>query len=342
MGVKIGPLIKEKGVGREIDIKFLEGKVIAIDALPTIYEMLAVIRAKNGDYLRDSKGRITSHLVGLFNRTARMLAHGIKPIFVFDGPPHPLKIHELERRKKIKEEARKKLEEAKKRGDIDAIIKYAKQSMEITDQVLGSAMELLKLFGVPIIIAPHDAEAQCAYIVKKGDAYATASPDFDSFLYGSPRVIQNLKMSTTKFTPILYELKEVLEKLGLTYEQLVDMAILIGTDFNPGGVRGVGPKRAYELIRQYKSLERVLKVIRWEWKVPAEEIKKVFLNPSVTDNYKIEFKDPDYDGIIEFLVEEHDFNRQRVEKELEDVKRRLEKEKKLGVRRQVSLEAFFG
>ena len=341
--MKIGPLLKDLNVGKQVDPSFFEGKKVAIDALPTIYEMLATIRDRRGGYLHDSKGRITSHLVGLFNRTARMLAIGIKPIYVFDGPPHPLKMRELEIRKERKEIALQKYIEALQRGDYVSAKKYAKQAMVVTDELVDSAKKLLQLFGVPIVQAPHDGEAQAAYIVKKGEAYAVASPDYDSFLYGSPRVVRNLKMTTKKEeVPILYELQKVLEGLSLTLEQLVDLAILIGTDFNPEGFEGIGPKRAYELIKRYGSLKRVveLRKVRWKYPFSVDEIRNIFLNPPISDDYRIEFKEPNFDGIIELLVEEHDFSRERVEKELNEVRKRLEREKKGGV--QASLDMFFG
>lgn len=343
LGVKLGPIIRELKIGKEIDVTYLEGKKIAIDALPTIYEMLATIRDQRGGYLHDSKGRITSHLVGLFNRTARMLSHGIKPIFVFDGPPHPLKIKELELRKERKEDALQKYLEAVNKGDFVVAKKYAKQAMSVTDELVDTAKKLLRLFGVPIIEAPHDGEAQAAYLVNKGEAFAVASPDYDSFLFGANKVVRNLKMSPQKKdVPTIYELEDLLDGLGISREQLVDIALLLGTDYNPGGVPGIGPKRAIELVKKYGSIEELLekKIIDWVFDVDPNELKKIFLQPSINKDYLISFNEPDFDGIITLLTEEFDFSRERVEKELRDVKKRLEREKRGGV--QSSLDMFFG
>ena len=342
MGFKLGPLLKDIGVGEEIDYVYLEGKKIAIDALPTIYEMMTMIRDNRGNPLRNSRGEITSHLVGLFNRTARMLSLGIKPIYIFDGPPHPLKEKTLKIRQQRKEIAAQRLEKAIKEGNIEEIHKYVKQTVTVNEYLIDSSKRLLKLMGVPIIDAPHDGEAQAAYIVKKGDAFAVASPDYDSFIYGAPIVIRNLKMSLQKKDkPVMFRLQEILNKLGLTYEMLVDLAILIGTDYNPNGIEGIGPKRAYELIKKYKSLEQIVElgIVKFKDDIDPLEIKKIFLQPSVVEDYRIEFKDPDYEGVIEYLVGEHDFNRERVEKELNEVKKRLAREKKSGV--QSTLESFF-
>ena len=342
MGVRIGPLLKEIGLGQEIDYVYLEGKIIAIDALPTLYEMLTTIRDNKGKPLRDSRGRVTSHLVGLFNRTCRMLALGIKPVFVFDGPPHPLKSKTLEIRQQRKMIAKEKMEKAILVGDYAEAKKYAKQSVVIDEHILASSVKLLELLGVPIVKAVHDGEAQAAYMVKKGDAFAVSSPDYDSFLFGSPRVIRNLKMSLQKKEkPVLYELNDLLKALKLTQEQLVDMAILIGTDYNPEGIEGIGPKKAFELIKKYGSLENIVekRIVKFKDPVDPLEIKNIFLNPEVNDEYRIEFNEPDYNGVVSLLVDEFDFNRDRVEKELNDVKRRLEREKKGGI--QTSLDRFF-
>ena len=348
MGVKFGPLFRERGVtGRVIEnLTILEGKIIAIDALVTLYEMISIIRDREGRPLRDSRGRITSHLVGLFNRTCRMLALGIKPVYVFDGPPHPLKLKTIQERHIRKEEAEQKYIAALSRGDFEEAKKYAKQAARIEDYMVSTAKKLLEYLGVPVIQAPHDGEAQAAFIVRRGDAYAVSSPDYDSFLYGSPRVIRGLRITKSggrkgeeEITE--YTLDEVLEKLELTHEQLIDLAILIGTDFNPEGFPGIGPKRAYDYIKRYGSLERVVKLglVRWRYPFEIGEIRSIFLNPPVTANYNIEFREPQREKIIEFLVEEHDFNPERVNNELDPVFKRLEREEKAG--RQASLFDFF-
>ena len=343
MGVKFGPLFKEAGVGLTVDPSYLDGKTIAIDALPTIYEVLATIRDYRGEYLKDNLGRVTSHLVGLFNRTARMLSLGIKPVYVFDGPPHPLKNKTVETRKERKEQALQKLNEARKAGVIEDIVKYAKQAIFVTDEIIDDAKKLLKLLGVPIVQAPHDGEAQAAYLVKRGVCFAVASPDYDSFLYGSPKVIRGLKMSLQrKEKPIIYDLSTILRSLNITREQLVDIAILIGTDFNPEGFRGIGPKKALNFIKKHGSIENLIKkkIISWELSIDVNELREVFLNPKDSDDYVIKFSEPEEEKIIEFLVEEHNFSLERVKKELGEIFRRIKREKKGGV--QASLDKFFG
>ncbi len=342
MGVKLGPLMRELGIGKLIDPSDLQERILIIDALPTLYQMLAMIRDKRGLYLVDSKGRVTSHLVGLFNRTCRLLAMGVKPVYVFDGPPHPWKRKEIEARKKERLEFQKKFIEAVLEGRYEEAKKLGKRAMIVTDEMVKSAKRLLELMGIPIIDAPHDAEAQAAYMVSQGEGFAVASRDWDAFLYGAPRLIMEFKVSITPYEkPILYELNEFLTKAGITQEQLIDLALILGTDYNPEGSRGIGPKTALRLIKKYKNIENVIanRKIIWRWDVPPDKLRELFLNPPVNKNYKIRFREPDVDGIIRFLVDEYNFNKQRVLNELREVLKRLESEKR-GVK-QVSLDTFF-
>lgn len=343
MGVDFKELIPRV----EIDFSYLHGKIIAIDAYNALYQFLSTIRQPDGTPLMDSHGNITSHLNGLLYRTINFLELGIKPVYVFDGKPPEIKHMELLRRQKIKEEALKKYEEALARGDLEAARMYAQRTSKLTSKMVEDAKKLLDLLGIPWVQAPSEGEAQAAYLARKGDAWATASQDYDSLLYGAPRLVRNLTISGKRklprkkvyveIKPELIVLEDVLKSLKITREQLIDIAILIGTDYNPGGVKGVGPKKALRLIRQYGSLEKVLPILgKVEFPVPPEEIKKLFLNPKVTDNYEIKWHMPDEKGLIEFLCDEHDFSRERVKKAIERAKRAIRQ-----LTTQTSLEAWF-
>ena len=339
LGIQLGVLAKQFGLGRLINPEKLRGKIIVVDALVTIYQMLATIRGSDGYFLVDSKGRITSHLVGIFNRECRLMSLGIRSVYVFDGPPLEIKLRVLRRRREEKEKFYGQFLEAVKKGDVDRAIKLGKRAMFVTDEMINQTKKLLSLLGIPVVQAPHDAEAQAAYIVKKGDAYAITTRDWDALVYGSPRIIMHWKIIHDPYLPAkLYTLDEFLEKLRLTREQLIDLAILLGTDFNPGGFRGIGPKTAYKLIRMYRSLDNLLKHgrIKWIWDVEPDEIRQLFLNPPVTDRYEIEFGTPDEEGIIEFLVEEHNFSPQRVKNRLKEALRGLHR-----IGKQADLMKFF-
>lgn len=319
MGVDLKDLIPRTPIALES----LSGKVIAIDAYNALYQFLSIIRQPDGTPLKDRYGRITSHLSGLLYRTVNLLELGIKPVYVFDGKPPEIKEMEVLRRKKIKEEAVKKYEEALSKGDLKLARTYAQQTAHLTDEMSNEAKKLLDLLGVPWVQAPSEGEAQAAYMTIKGDAYAAASQDYDSLLFGAKRLVRNLTISGKRklprkdeyieIQPELIELDKVLQELKITREQLVEIAILIGTDYNPDGVKGVGPKTALKLIKTYGSLEKALKTLpEAEFPVDPFEIKKLFLEPQVTSNYKLEWKKPDVKGVLRFLCDERDFSEDRV------------------------------
>lgn len=328
MGVDLKDLIPSDVVVQIQDLRVLRGKVIAIDAYNALYQFLAAIRQPDGTPLMDSQGRITSHLSGLFYRTINLVENGVKPVYVFDGKPPELKAREIEKRKAIKEEASKKYEEAIKAGDLEAARRYAAMASKLTDSMVEDAKRLLSAMGIPWVQAPAEGEAQAAYMAGVGDAYATASQDYDSLLFGSPRLIRNLTISGKRklpkkeeyveIFPEIIELDKLLMKLGLTREALIDIGILVGTDYNPDGFEGIGPKRAYQLIKAYGSIERIPKaLLKSPVEVDIAFIKQYFLNPPVTKNYKLDWNEPDAKLVIEILVKEHDFSEDRVRNALE-------------------------
>ncbi|HDN83468.1 MAG TPA: flap endonuclease-1 [Candidatus Altiarchaeales archaeon] len=301
MGVNLKDLVKLK----PISLEDLKDKTIAIDALNSIYQFLSSIRQADGTPLMDSKGRITSHLSGLFYRTIRLLEARIKPIYVFDGEPPKLKVRELERRKKLKEEEAKAWKKALEEMDLEEAKKHAKRTSHLTDEMIDDSKKLLEYMGIPYVQAPSEGEAQASYLCKKGDAWAVGSQDYDSLLFGAERIVRGLTISG-KLELQLVTLKEVLESLGITREQLVDLAILVGTDFNEG-VKGIGPKKALKIVKENRISQLKLDF-------DIESIREIFLKPKITKEYTINWKKPNKDKIIEFLCEEHDFSRERVEK----------------------------
>jgi flap endonuclease-1 len=342
MGVDLKYLIPRTPISFEA----LSGKVIAIDAYNALYQFLSIIRQPDGTPLRDRTGRITSHLSGLLYRTVNFLEIGMKPVYIFDGRPPEIKEMEVLRRRRVKEEAVKKYEEALQRGDLRAARTYAQQTAHLTDEMANEAKRLLEALGVPWVQAPSEGEAQAAYMTIKGDAYAAASQDYDSLLFGAKRLVRNLTISGKRklprkdeyveIEPELIELDKVLQELQITREQLVDIAILIGTDYNPDGVKGVGPKTALKLIKTYGSLEKALKALpETEFPIDPSEVRKMFLEPKVTDNYKLEWRKPDVDAVLRFLCDERDFSRERVTNALSRVLKAHQQYAK-----QVSLDLF--
>jgi flap endonuclease-1 len=334
LGVNLRDLIPEAVIRVVNDLRELKDKVVAIDAYNALYQFLTAIRQPDGTPLMDSKGRVTSHLSGLFYRTINLVEAGLKPVYVFDGKPPELKSREIAERLQMREEARRKYEEALSSGDLEAARRYAQISSTLTNDMVAAAKHLLTAMGIPWVQAPSEGEAQAAYMVSVGDVWAAASQDYDSLLFGSPRLIRNLTISGKRklpkkevyveIKPEVIELEQLLKALGLTREQLIDVAILIGTDYNPDGVRGVGPKTALQLIKTYGSLERALRTIPGaNFPVPPEEIRKIFLNPPVTRDYKLEWREVDSEKVKKILVDEYEFSEERVSSALERLSRAM-------------------
>jgi len=329
VGVDLRDIIE----AREISWGEISGKKVAIDAFNALYQFLAVIRQQDGSPLMDSKGRVTSHLSGLFYRTVNLIEKGIRPIYVFDGKPPEVKRKEIEERELRKREAMKKLLEAKEEGREEDVLKYAKQAMTLTSRMVEDAKKLLDAMGVPWIQAPGEGEAQAAYLCRKGEVWASVSQDYDSLLFGTPRLLRNITISGRRklpkkdvyveIKPEIIELETVLKKLGIKRDQLILVGILVGTDYNPGGVRGFGPKRALEVVKIYKNVDNIKKVVKWDFDMEIEEIMNLFLCPKVTDDYKIEFKYPDKEKVKKILVDEYEFSEKRIDNALERLDRAL-------------------
>lgn len=344
MGVNLRDLVPKTAV----KLEDLGGKSIAIDAYNALYQFLAIIRQADGTPLKDNAGRVTSHLSGLLYRTSNLVEMGIKPIYVFDGTPPALKEVEIKRRAKVKEEAAVRYERALKEGKMEQARVYAQATSRLKDYMADDSKKLLDLMGIPWVQAPSEGEAQAAHMVKRGHADYCASQDYDSLLFGAPMLIRNVTISGRRrlpsknvfveVTPEIVQLDQVLKECGITYEQLVDVGILIGTDFNPDGIEGLGPKTALKLIKEHGTLEETLPFVK-NAQFPAEpqRIREIFLKPAITDDYKVEWKEPDVEGLVSFIVKERDFSEDRVRKTLERMQAGTKK-----LKGKTTLEHWFG
>ena len=323
MGIRLGDLVNPQ----DIKLKDLNGRVIAIDAFNFLYQFLATIRGPGGEPLKDREGRVTSHLSGLFYRTINLLEAGVKPVYVFDGKPPKFKAVEGARRREVREKAAKAWKEALAKGELEEARKAAARSTKITTEMIDDAKDLLHAMGIPAIQAPSEGEALAAAMCKEGDAWGVASQDFDTLLFGAPRLIRNLGMAGRKrymrgeyvlVNPEIIELRKMLKDVELNRTQLIILGILVGTDFNPGGIPGYGPKKALKLAKESKNLKQALEVTGWPFDVAAEEVFDFFMNPP-TDHYKIEFKTLNEKKVAKVLVEKHDFSAERILTALERI-----------------------
>ena len=331
----MGLNLKELVVREKTTLEAFSNKVIAIDAYNAIYQFLASIRGPDGLQLTDAEGRITSHLSGLLYRNTNFLSLGIKPVYVFDGKPPSLKTAEIERRKQIKKDATVKYEKAISEGNMEDARKYAQQTTSMKDGMVKESKEFLTYFGIPYIEAPSEGEATAAHLTNTGQAYASASQDYDSILCGAKKLVRNFTSSGRRkipnrntyidVLPEIIETQKTLDSLKMTREELIDVGILIGTDFNPNGFERIGPKTAMKLIRQHKRLEDIPQIQEQLGEIEFEQIRNIFLNPDVANVDEIIFNEVNYEGIMDYLVKERSFSEDRIKSTLNRLKKALER-----------------
>ena len=331
----MGLNLKDLVVREKTTLEAFSTKVIAIDAYNAIYQFLASIRGPDGLQLSDSEGKITSHLSGLLYRNVNFLSLGIKPVYVFDGKPPSLKTAEIERRKQIKKDATVKYEKAVAAGNLEDARKYAQQTTSMKDGMVKESKQILTYFGIPYIDAPSEGEATAAHLTNTGQAYASASQDFDSILCGAKRLIRNFTNSGRRkipnrntyidVVPEIIETQKTLEALESTREQLIDVGILIGTDFNPNGFDRIGPKTALKMIKQHSRLEDIPQIQEQLQEIDFQQIRKIFQNPEVADVEEIVFNEIDYEGMTNYLVKERSFSEDRIQSTLNRLKKALER-----------------
>jgi flap endonuclease-1 len=319
MGFNLSPIL----VKRELALEDLRGRTLAVDANNMLYQFLALIRMRDGRPFTDSHGNVTSHLVGLLMRTTRLMGDfAIRPLFVFDGKPPELKKRTLDIRHHYRERARREWKEAISRGDYTSAWSKAVTMNSLTQPMQDDARRVLALLGIPFVQAPQEGEAQAAQMAARGDVWAANSRDYDSVLFGAPRLVRYVTISGQDFLPSkgvarplvpeLIDLQQLLASLRITRNQLIDLAILVGTDFNEG-IKGVGPKTALKLIREHGDLFKLPD--RYVKQLPdnVEDVRLLFTNPSVTNSYEVRYQETDEQGLETFLCGERGFSKDRVD-----------------------------
>lgn len=334
MGVDISSLV----VAQDIELASLKTKKVAIDAYNTLYQFLSIIRQRDGTPLMDSKGRVTSHLSGLFHRTINLMEAGIKPCFVFDGQAPELKADVQEQRRAIKEKATKEHKKALEKGDIEEARKWGQQTSRLTKEMVSESKKLLSAMGLPYVQAIGEGEAQAAWMVKEKMVYAVVSQDYDSLLFGAPLLVRNLsvggkrklpgKQAYVTVKPQKISLIDTLNDLKIVKEQLIKLAILLGTDYNKG-VKGIGPKKALEIVRAQQFGKYTDEVKHWK------RVEQMFLEPPIAKDFNLIWTEPDKNEIYHILCSEHDFSKTRVDNAL----KKLSEAK--GERSQEGLDEFF-
>lgn len=331
MGLNIREIIPR----RELEESELKDKIVCVDAFNALYQFLSSIRQPDGTPLMDSRKRITSHLSGIFYRNINLMDEGIKLVYVFDGKAPDLKYKTHKERESSRDLAKEKYEVAKDESDVEGMKRYSSQLLRLNSEMIEESKELLESMGIPAIQAPSEGEAQAAYMARTNTkVYASVSQDYDSLLFGAPILIRNLTVSRKRKTYSGYveikqeviELDKVLNVLEINLEQLICLGILVGTDYNPKGIPGIGQKKALDIVRKYKVPYEIFKSVeeqimglpeedRFDW----QEIFSLFYKPRV-ENVNFEFKGFDEDKIKEILVQRHDFSEERVQKQIDKMK----------------------
>ena len=342
MGLNIREIIPRK----EIQVSDLKGEMICVDAFNILYQFLSTIRQPDGTPLMDNKKRITSHLSGIFYRNINLLSEGIKLVYVFDGEAPELKLKTYKKRKEARDIAKGKYESARQEEDIEEMKRYSSQLLRLNDEMIKESKELLDALGIPVVQAPSEGEAEAAYLARhKSEVYAAVSQDYDSLLFGAPKLIRNLTISRRKKTysgyveinPEIINLQDVFNKLEINLDQLICLGILVGTDYNPRGIPGIGQKKALGIVQKFKTPIRIFKEVEEkinnlpeEDKFDWQEIFALFHKPNVK-NFNFEFKEVNEEKIKEILVKEHDFSDERIENQLEKLREAKEKQKQKGL-----------
>jgi flap endonuclease-1 len=319
MGVDFGGAIPRE----KIQLEDISGWKLAVDGYNTLYQFLAIIRGMDGGHLKDSQGRVTSHISGLFYRNINLMELGIRLVYVFDGKPPELKAEEIRRRSAQRREAKDQYLQALQVGDLVQARKYAEASTVLRRDMVSDAKELLDAMGIPWVDAPSEGEAQASLMAAEGTVNAVASQDHDSLVFGAPILVRNVTISGKRRLPskgIMINvqperivLENFLSSTGLTREQLVDFAILLGTDFNPDGFEGVGPVTALKYLKKCGRLEEIPELKDKLKDVRYREIREFYLNAPAIKQVKPEWGPMDRERLVSYLVKEHSFSRERVE-----------------------------
>lgn len=340
MGTKLGELT----VSEEVSLSDFKGKIMLVDTMNLLYQFVSSIRQQDGTPLKDSRGNITSHLTGLFSRTTKLMKEGLKLAFVFDGKAPDLKSKERERRQTLKDKAELDYKEAVDTEDISLMKKFASRTTKVTTEMVEEAKELVIALGLPVINAPSEGEAQASYMVSKGEGDYVVSQDMDCLIFGASKMVKNLSIANKrkkinavtykKILPEVITLQRTLNELQITQDQLICLSMLVGTDFNYGGIKGLGPKKALKLVKEHgENKEELFKSALWNENidVPWQEIFDLIKNMPVTDNYNLEWKGINEENIIELLVERHDFSKDNVLRTIKELDKEMNKAEQKGL-----------
>jgi flap endonuclease-1 len=309
----VGLPLRDLVEAQELPWEALAGRTIAVDGYNAVYQFLATIRQRDGQLFTDPHGRVTSHLMGVFYRTTSLLGEGVLPVWVFDGKPPERKAGTIRQRVAAKERAEAQYQEALAAGDLETARRKAAQTSRLTRPMVDEIGTLLATLGIPTVQAPSEGEAQAAAMAARGSVWAAASEDYDSLLFGTPRLVRGLAARNRGGSAPgaqIIDRAELLARLGISDEELILVGIVVGTDFNEGAA-GYGPKKALALVRQHLGFAATLEKAGIDPK-EGEETAEIFRHPASVDVALPPFGPVDEEAVRKLLVDEHGFAENRV------------------------------
>ena len=310
--------LRDLAVLEAVPFDDLSGSVVAVDAHNWLYRYLTTtVRWTNEDIYTTTDGDEVANLVGVVQGLPKFFEHDITPVFVFDGSVVSLKDDEIAERRAGREKREDELETAREEGDELAVARLESQTQRLTDIILRTTREVLALLDVPVVEAPAEGEAQATHMAREGVVDYVGTEDYDALLLGAPLTLRQL---TSKGKPELMDFQATLDEHDLTWEQLVDAAILMGTDFNEG-VSGIGPKTAVKAVREHGDIWGVFEA-RDVFVDNADRIRDLFLNPAVTDDYDYNPEiEPDMEAARAYVCAEWEVDPDEVERGFERIER---------------------
>ena len=323
----MGCNLKDLAVSERVRLPDLAGKRVGIDAFLTAFQFLTTMRDRSpegdGMPLRAPDGRYVAHLMGFLQRTCALLEHRIVPVYVFDGPSPALKEAELAARRERRQEAEEQYAAARAAGDHRLAQKLAARIMHYSPEMVQETKDMLDLLGVPWVGAAAEGEAQAAVMAQRGHLDVVATQDWDALLYGSPVLVRNLMADGTKrYGRTVYaeriNLDAMRAELNLSQEQLVDLGIMIGTDFHPG-IRGVGPKTGLKLLHKHGTLEGVCEAKGVDVPDNIAEVRAIFHDhpATPTEPDQLVLNPVDVAGLKHYLQVERAFSQRRMDEAFE-------------------------
>ena len=294
----------------------LGGSVVAVDAHNWLYRYLTTtVKFTRDSAYTTADGDEVANLIGVVQGLPKFLEHDVTPVFVFDGGVTDLKEAEVEKRREQRERYEKELEAAREEGDAAKVATLDSRTHRLTNTIIETTRGLLERLDVPVVDAPAEGEAQAARMARSGAVDYAGTEDYDALLFGAPLTLRGL---TSSGDPERMDLDATLADHGLTWEQLVDVGILCGTDFNEG-VTGIGPKTAVEAVEEHGDIWGVFEA-RGVAVENADRVRDLFLNPPVNEDVTLDTAiDPDLPAAREYVVEEWGVAADEVERGFERI-----------------------